>query len=160
MLTVEILCVGKLSQRWFAAGFSEYSKRLSAFVKLVVTELPEHRITADTDAARKQAVEREGEQLAARLKAAPRALKAALCIEGTLTSSEELALLLQRAKAESSHIIFVIGGSGGLSDAVKALCPVRLSMSRMTFPHQMARMLLCEQLYRAESINAGMRYHK
>ncbi|MBQ9958749.1 MAG: 23S rRNA (pseudouridine(1915)-N(3))-methyltransferase RlmH [Oscillospiraceae bacterium] len=160
MLTIEILCVGKLSQKWFSQGFDEYRKRLSAFAKVVVTELAEYRISADTDEARQQAIAKEGEQLAAKLAANPRAVKVALCIEGKQYSSEDLAALLAKTKQEASHIIFVIGGSAGLAEQVKRMCSVRFSMSRMTFTHQMARMLLCEQLYRAESINAGMRYHK
>ena len=81
-------------------------------------------------------------------------------MEGKQYSSEELARLLEDTRQETSKIIFVIGGSAGLSDDVKKECSIKISMSRMTFPHQMARMILAEQLYRAESINAGMKYHK
>ena len=160
MLNVEILCVGKLSQKWFADGFEEYRKRLTAFDKVTVTEISEYRITDDNDSSRQEAVRREGDSILKYLKNDSRAVKVALCVEGKEFSSEELARLLEDTRQEASKIIFVIGGSGGLSEEVKKECQVRLSMSRMTFPHQMARMILAEQLYRAESINSGMKYHK
>ncbi len=160
MLTAEILCVGKMSSRWFADGMEEYVKRLGAYDRVAVTEIPEHRITKDTAQARAEAVEKEGEQLLKRLENAGRSLKVALCIEGKLHSSEELAKLLETARKDFSRIVFVIGGSAGLDPRVKEACDVRLSMSPMTFPHQMARMILAEQLYRAESINNNGKYHK
>lgn len=160
MLNIEILCVGKMSQKWFSDGFEEYRKRLSAFDRITVTEIPEHRITDDTDSAREEAVRREGEALLKRLGTDSRAVKVALCVEGREYSSEELAGLLEKTRQETSRMVFVIGGSAGLSEEVKRECGIRMSMSRMTFTHQMARMILAEQLYRAESINSGMRYHK
>ncbi|MBP0968957.1 MAG: 23S rRNA (pseudouridine(1915)-N(3))-methyltransferase RlmH [Oscillospiraceae bacterium] len=160
MLTIELLCVGKMSQKWFSDGFDEYRKRIGAFDRLTVTEISEYRVTDDSDSSREEAVRREGEVLLRHLKGQDRAVKVALCVEGKIFSSEELAELLSETKKESSKIIFVIGGSGGLSDSVKKECHVKLSMGRMTFTHQMARMILAEQLYRAESINSGMKYHK
>ena len=160
MLTIEILCVGKMSQKWFADGFDEYRKRLTAFDKVTVTEIPEYRITDDNEGSRAEAVRREGEAILRCLRNGSRAVKVALCVEGKEYSSEDLAELLEKTRQESSRIVFVIGGSAGLSEEVKMECQVRLSMSRMTFPHQMARMILAEQLYRAESINSGMKYHK
>ena len=160
MLTVQILCVGKMSQKWFQSGLEEYQKRLGAFDKVIVTEMQEYKVAEDTDARREEAIRKEGEQLLRVLSEYPKARKAALCVEGKQYSSEDLALLLRDAKNESSRIIFVIGGSAGLSEEVKKACDLRLSMSRMTFPHQMARMILMEQIYRAETINQGMRYHK
>ena len=160
MLDIEILCVGKMSQKWFSEGFEEYRKRLSAFDRVTVTEISEYRITDDTDSARAEAVKREGETLLRHLRKDGRSVKVALCVEGREYSSEELAQLLEKTRQETSRIVFVIGGSVGLSEEVKKECQVRMSMSRMTFPHQMARMILTEQLYRAESIVSGMRYHK
>ena len=160
MLNIDILCVGKMSQKWFSDGFEEYKKRLGSFDRITVTEVPEYRISEDNEASRREAVRREGEALLKVLKSDPRAVKVALCVEGKMYSSEELAQLISKTKQEASKMIFVIGGSAGLSEEVKAECQVRLSMSRMTFTHQMARMILAEQLYRAESINSGMKYHK
>ncbi|MBQ5341790.1 MAG: 23S rRNA (pseudouridine(1915)-N(3))-methyltransferase RlmH [Oscillospiraceae bacterium] len=160
MLNIEILCVGRMSQKWFSDGFEEYRKRLSAFDKVTVTEISEYRITDDTDSARAEAVKREGEVLLRHLREDGRSVRVAMCVEGKQYSSEELAQLLEKTRQETSRIVFVIGGSAGLSEEVKKECQVRISMSRMTFPHQMARMILAEQLYRAESIVSGMRYHK
>ena len=160
MLTIEILCVGKMSQKWFQDGLEEYRKRLGAFDKVQITEIPEHRVTSDGEALRKEAVEKEGEQILRVLQEAKKARAVALCVEGKEYSSEELAGLIRETKQEFSRLIFVIGGSDGLPDSVKKACAVRMSMGRMTFPHQMARMILMEQLYRAETINAGMKYHK
>ena len=160
MLNIEILCVGRMSQKWFSDGFEEYRKRLSAFDKVTVTEISEYRITDDTDSARAEAVKREGEVLLRHLREDGRSVRVAMCVEGKQYSSEELAQLLEKTRQETSRIVFVIGGSAGLSEEVQKECQVRISMSRMTFPHQMARMILAEQLYRAESIVSGMRYHK
>lgn len=160
MLTIEILCVGKMSQKWFQDGLEEYRKRLGAFDKVQITEIPEHRVTSDSETLRKEAVEKEGEQILRVLQDAKKARAVALCVEGKEFSSEELAGLIRETKQDFSRLIFVIGGSDGLSDSVKKACTVRMSMGRMTFPHQMARMILMEQLYRAETINAGMKYHK
>ena len=160
MLTIEILCVGKMSQKWFQDGLEEYRKRLGAFDKVQITEIPEHRVTSDSETLRKEAVEKEGEQILRVLQDAKKARAVALCVEGKELSSEELAGLIRETKQDFSRLIFVIGGSDGLSDSVKKACTVRMSMGRMTFPHQMARMILMEQLYRAETINAGMKYHK
>lgn len=160
MLTLEIICVGKMSSKWFEDGLSEYVKRLGAYDKVVITEIPEHRISRDTEAGRAEAIQKEGEQILRKLNASPRTLKVAMCIEGKQYSSEDLAALLNEAKMNCSKVAFVIGGSAGLSDEVKSSCDIRFSMSRMTFPHQMARMILAEQLYRAESINNGGKYHK
>lgn len=160
MLNIELLCVGKMSQKWFSDGFDEYRKRIGAFDRITVTEISEYRVTDDSDSSREEAVRKEGEVLLRHLRGQERAVKVALCVEGRIFSSEELAELLKDTKSKTSKIIFVIGGSGGLSDDVKKECHVKLSMGRMTFTHQMARMILAEQIYRAESINAGMKYHK
>ncbi|MBR0343253.1 MAG: 23S rRNA (pseudouridine(1915)-N(3))-methyltransferase RlmH [Oscillospiraceae bacterium] len=160
MLTIQIICIGKMSQKWFQAGAEEYKKRLRAFDKVVIIEIPEYRITEDSEANRHEAVRREGEQILRLINENPNALKIALCVEGKEYSSEELAGLLQNTKNTTSKIVFVIGGSAGLSEEVKKACSVKLSMGRMTFPHQMARMILLEQLYRAETINMGIKYHK
>ena len=131
-----------------------------AFDKVQITEIPEHRVTSDSETLRKEAVEKEGEQILRVLQDAKKARAVALCVEGKEYSSEELAGLIRETKQDFSRLIFGIGGSDGLSDSVKKACAVRMSMGRMTFPHQMARMILMEQLYRAETINAGMKYHK
>ena len=160
MLTIQIICVGKMSQKWFWAGAEEYKKRLGLFDRVIITEIPEHKITSDSDANRQEAVRKEGDQILRYLSESPNALKIALCVEGKECSSEELAELIEKAKNNTSKIVFVIGGSAGLSDEVKNACSIKMSMGKMTFPHQMARMIILEQLYRAETINNGITYHK
>ena len=102
MLTIQILCVGKMSQKWFQSGADEYKKRLGAFDKVVVTEIPEYRITEDSETNRLEAVKREGEQILRLINESPNALKIALCVEGKEYSSEELADLLQNTKNTTS----------------------------------------------------------
>lgn len=160
MLTIQIVCVGKMSQKWFQIGAEEYIKRLGAFDRVVITEIPEYKITEDTDSNRQEAIKKEGEQILRVINESPNAYKVALCVEGKELSSEELADLVLKTKNNSSKMVFVIGGSAGLAEEVKKTCSLKLSMGRMTFPHQMARMVLLEQLYRAETINMGIKYHK
>ena len=160
MLTIQIICVGKMSQKWFQIGTEEYTKRLSAFDRVVITEISEHKITEDSDFNRQEAIKKEGEQILRILNESPNAYKVALCVEGKEVSSEELADLILKTKNNFSKVVFVIGGSAGLAEEVKKACSLKLSMGKMTFPHQMARMILMEQLYRAETINMGIKYHK
>lgn len=161
MQNIDLICVGKLNAAYFAAGVAEYQKRLSAFANFRIIELPEVTI-ADKNASEKQiekALQKEGEAiLAARRKGA---FLAALCVEGKIISSEDLAgLLAQRAGSGAGDVAFVIGSSHGLSDEVKRAANAKISLGRITLPHQLARLVLAEQLYRACTINAGMKYHK
>lgn len=135
-------------------------KRLSAFCKVTLLELPESRLPASPSAAQVEgALEEEGEAILAKLPSSGYVF--ALCIEGKLLSSEELAQsIAQTASSGSSNITLIIGGSYGLSPGVKQAADCQLSLSRMTFPHQLTRVLLLEQLYRAFSINHNGKYHK
>ncbi len=137
-----------MKERFYADAFAEYEKRLGRYCSLELCELPE---TGD--------VEKEGAAALSRLPAG--SYVTALCVEGRGMSSEELAALLRECALDGrSRLCFVIGGSEGLSDAVKERAQLRLSMSRMTFPHHLARVMLAEQLYRAFTINEGSKYHK
>ena len=160
MLTVQILCVGNLKEAYWRDACEEYAKRLGAFCKFSVTELPESRLPksySDADVAK--VIATEGDRLLS--KVSPGDYVAAMCIEGKLLSSPALAEELSRAAVNGkSRVVLIIGGSYGLSDAVKSRADLRMSMSPMTFPHQLARVMLCEQLYRAFSIQAGTKYHK
>ena len=130
MQNIDLICVGKLNAPYFAAGVAEYQKRLGAFCNFRIIELPEAAI-------------------------------AALCVEGKQFSSEELAkLIVDRANSGAGDIAFVIGSSHGLADSVKKAANAKLSMGRITMPHQLARLVLTEQIYRACTINNGMKYHK
>ena len=141
-------------------GSAEYLKRLRLWSSPEVVEVEEFRLPQDPSPAQVAAcVEREGERILQRIPKG--AVTVALCIEGKELSSEGLAAFLARSAGEGNgSFCFVIGGSHGLSEAVKRAADLRLSMSPMTFPHQLARVLLLEQLYRALSINANAKYHK
>lgn len=156
MQRVSVICVGKLKERFYIEAAAEYCKRLSRCCKLELVELPEQRLPENPAPAEiERALAREAEAIRSRLPAG--AAVAALCVEGKLRSSEELAGLLAR---EEAGLAFVIGGSCGLHPSVKALAKERLSMSPMTFPHHLARVMLLEQVYRAFQINNGSKYHK
>ncbi len=159
MLAIEIVCVGKLGQAFYRDGCAEYQKRLGAFAKVTVTELAETRLDGESEAACRRVIEDESSRILAHLDKS-RAVVAALCVEGEELSSVQLADFLQRSAMTAPRIAFVIGGSLGLSDALKRRASLRLSISRMTLPHQLARLVLLEQLYRASTINANIKYHK
>ena len=160
MQKVTILCVGKLKEKFYADAVSEYAKRLSRFCRLDITELAEERLPEDPSPAQiEAALSKEAEAIRAKLP--PAAMVIALCVEGKTRSSEELArLMADSASQGGSHVVFLIGGSFGLHPSVKALAAEKLSMSPMTFPHHLARVMLLEQVYRAYQINAGSKYHK
>ena len=160
MQKVTILCVGKLKEKFYTDAAAEYVKRLSRFCKLEIMELPEERLPEDPSPAQVEAALAK-EADAIRSKLPPSAFLPAMCVEGKPRSSEALArLMADSANRGGSHLVFLIGGSFGLHPSVKALADERLSMSPMTFPHHLARVMLLEQIYRAYQINAGSRYHK
>lgn len=161
MIRINIICIGKIKEKYFNDGIDEYAKRLSAFCKFSVTELAEEKIRSNTPnpSQIKEVIEAEGKRIMQKIGVSD--YVAAMCIEGKMMSSEELAKTLDNiAVIGKSTVDFVIGGSYGLSDSVKSRADLRLSMSRMTFPHQMARMILSEQIYRAFEISSNGKYHK
>ena len=160
MLSVHLICVGKLKEKFYIEACGEYVKRLSAYCKLQITELPEERLPqAPSRAQIDAALEREAAAIRAKLP--PSASLVALCVEGKLRSSEELARLMDDWSQNSAkHLVFLIGGSYGLHPSIKAEAWVKLSMSPMTFPHHLARVMLLEQIYRGFKINEGSSYHK
>jgi 23S rRNA (pseudouridine1915-N3)-methyltransferase len=160
MLNVRIVCVGRLKERFYLDAAAEYQKRLSRFCALEIVELLEARLPQDPSPAEvRQALEIEASAVEAKL---PRGgALVALCIEGTELSSPEFAQKLSGyAVCGVSQLTFLIGGSVGLADSLKRRADLRLSMSPMTFPHHLARVMLLEQLYRAFQIQSGTRYHK
>lgn len=159
MQRITILCVGKLKEAFYAAAVEEYRKRLSRLCKLEIIELPENRLPDEPSPAEiRRALAEEAELIEARL---PRGALIALCIEGKELSSPELAKKVESfGTAGISQLTFLIGGSYGLDPALKKKADLRLSMSPMTFPHHLARVMLLEQIYRAYQIRAGTRYHK
>ena len=161
MQKVNILCIGKIKEKYFSQAIDEYAKRLQAFCKLRIIELAEEKIRDNNpnSAQIAEVLQAEGKRIMQKI--SPSDYVIALCIEGKLRSSEELANTLNTlAVTGRSTVDFVIGGSYGLSDEVKAAADEKLSMSRMTFPHTMARMILTEQIYRAYDIASNGKYHK
>ena len=160
MVNITVLCVGKLKESFFLDACAEYVKRLQRYCKLSVVELKEERLPdAPSPAEIDAALAREAERIRAKLP--PSASVVALCIEGRLRSSEELSGLIQTWSHNSAkHLVFVVGGSFGLHASIKNSAWAQLSMSPMTFPHHLARVMLLEQLYRAFQIAEGSKYHK
>lgn len=160
MLKIEVIAIGKLKEDYLRAACGEYSKRLGAFCSFSVTELKEYKLPDNPSPAQiEKCIQEEGREILSRV---PRGCALiTLCIEGQMLTSPQLAVQLEEIAAQgSSHVVLIIGGSYGLSEEVKGKSRLRLSMSRMTFPHQLARVMLLEQLYRACTINAGTKYHK
>lgn len=160
MLNIKIICVGKLKEKFYTAAAAEYMKRLSTLCRLEVEELPESRLSAQPSQAEVEAaLKKEGESIALRIPAG--ALTVALCVEGKQLSSVRFSQFLEACALKGrSKLCFLIGGSEGLSEEVKEKAEVRMSMSEMTFPHHLARIMLLEQLYRAFKIAEGGKYHK
>ena len=162
MLSVYLICVGKLKEKFYKDACDEYIKRLSAYCRLTVVEIPEVKLPQKPTLGEiTAALAREGEAI--RAKIPPSSRVAALCVEGRMRSSEDLAAKLRSGiwgDSSSKRLVFLIGGSYGLDKALKGEANDRLSMSPMTFPHHLARVMLLEQVYRAFKINEGSSYHK
>ena len=159
MLNIKIICVGNLKESYLKEAAAEYIKRLSAFCRLEIAELREHKLPespapAEIDAA----LEEEADRILAAIPT--RAAAVALCVEGKQFSSETLASKLDGFATTHGTVCLIIGSSHGLSPRVKTRADLRLSVSELTFPHQLMRVLLLEVLYRCLNIQKGTRYHK
>ena len=159
MYSVKIVAVGKLKESFLLEGCKEYLKRLSGYCKVEMLEAEEEKLPESPgEALIAAALEVEAERIFQKTKGS---LLIALCIEGEKVKSETLSKKLDQYGLQGkSNIAFVIGSSHGLSKRLKEAADFKLSMSDMTFPHQMARLMLCEQIYRAFTIMAGSKYHK
>ena len=160
MQKMTILCTGKLKEKFYLDAAAEYVKRLSRFCKLEIIELPEQRLPqTPSEGEIAQALEKEAALIESKL--LPGASVSAMCVEGKPMSSEQLADYFGKLTVSgTSKICVLIGGSCGLSERVKKKAALRLSMSPMTFPHHLARVMVLEQIYRALNIAAGGKYHK
>ncbi len=160
MVGITIICLGKLKEQYLKDASAEYIKRLSALCKLTVVEIAPEKLS-DTPSQKQieAALFAEGKKI---LEKIPKgAFVYTMCIEGKQKTSEEFSLELENIALDgNSSIAFIIGSSFGLSDEVKRQSDARLSMSKMTFPHQIARVMLLEQIYRALQISKGTKYHK
>lgn len=159
-MKVTIMAVGKIKEKYFTAAVGEYAKRLSRYCRLEIIEVPDEKTPDGAgEALEKQIRDREGRRLLSRIP--PGAYVVALAIDGRALDSEELAAQMERWNVSGvSHLTFVIGGSLGLSDEVLARADYQLSFSRMTFPHQLMRVILLEQIYRSFRIRSHEPYHK
>ncbi|MDQ0157855.1 23S rRNA (pseudouridine(1915)-N(3))-methyltransferase RlmH [Robertmurraya andreesenii] len=159
-MNISIITVGKLKEKYLKQGIDEYLKRLSSYAKIEILEVSDEKAPEELSAVEMEQVkQKEGERILSKLH--PDTYVIALAIDGKQKSSEELADSLDKlATYGKSKIAFVIGGSLGLSSEVLQRADERLSFSKMTFPHQLMRLILVEQVYRAFRINRGEPYHK
>lgn len=159
-MQIAIIAVGKLKEKYLKEGISEYSKRLSAYCKLQIVEVADEKAPENLSPTEMEQIkQKEGERILAQIK--PDQYVIALAIEGQMWSSEKLSSELDRLALQGkSQIAFVIGGSLGLSEEVLQRANAALSFSKMTFPHQLMRLVLLEQVYRGFRISRGEPYHK
>lgn len=161
MLNVNLITVGKLKEGYLREACAEYAKRLQAFCKLNIVELNESRLSDNpSEKEIKTALSAEGKAMM-NLLTGNNCYNITMCIEGKQLSSTELAEKTEKISVDGkSTLNIVIGSSFGIADEIKAMSDFKLSMSKMTFPHQLARVMVLEQLYRAFQINGGGKYHK
>jgi 23S rRNA (pseudouridine1915-N3)-methyltransferase len=159
MLKVKLITVGTLKEEYLRSACAEYEKRLGAFCRLESVQLKEERLPESPSQNEiRAALDRESARIIEQIPSS--AFCVALCVEGKQLSSEELAQRIEDISMDKSEICFVIGSSYGLSDAVKQRADMRLSVSKLTFPHQLMRVILLEAIYRAFNIQRGTKYHK
>lgn len=158
-MTVNIICVGKIKEDYFVNAAAEFEKRLRRFCNINIIQIADKNIPDNPSEAECNALlQKEGADIMKKIGKSD--IVVAMCIEGKQLTSEELAKKMEEFQMQSSTIDFIIGGSLGLSNEVKARADFKLSMSKMTFPHRIARLMLEEQIYRAFKINANETYHK
>ena len=160
MLAVRLICVGKMKERFFIDAFSEYSKRLQTYCRLELVELNEQRLSDNpSEGEISTALKKEAAEILKNIPAD--AYTVAMCVEGKQMPSEGMGKLIsERESSGKPKLCFIIGGSFGLDASIKQRADQKLSMSEMTFPHHLARVMLAEQIYRGFKINEGSRYHK
>jgi len=160
MLNIRIICVGKMKEKFYIDAAAEYCKRLSRYCKLEIVELSEQKLPdVPSPAQIEQALAKEAEAIRSKIPQGADVI--AMCIEGKMRSSKEMAkMILDWANRGEKCLVFLIGSSNGLHPSLKAEAWAKLSMSPMTFPHHLARVMLLEQIYRSVQINAGSKYHK
>ena len=159
MLNITFITVGSLKESYLREALGEYVKRMSAFCRPNIVELKEVKVPdSPSEVEINAALSAEAEKILAAIP--PRAYKIAMCVEGKQLASEELAAAIEGASMEHSDICFIIGSSHGLAPEVKNACNLRLSVSKLTFPHQLMRVILAEAVYRAFTIIKGTKYHK
>jgi 23S rRNA (pseudouridine1915-N3)-methyltransferase len=156
---VKLITLGTLKEAYLRDAAAEYEKRLGAFCRFELVQLKEERLSDDpSESEIKNALAKESEKILALIPA--RAYVVAMCVEGKQLTSPELAEKLEEISSRTSDVCFIIGSSFGLSDEIKRMSDFKFSMSKMTFPHKLARIMLTEQIYRGFSISNNGKYHK
>lgn len=160
MIKIKIICIGTLKEKFFKDAFNEYQKRLSSFCKFELVELDECKIkNYPSESEIEKCLKQESFKIFSKIP--DNSYIIAMCIEGIELSSQKFAQYIENIAAnQTSCICFIIGSSHGLAQNIKKRANFLMSMSAMTFPHQLARIILCEQIYRAFQISAGGKYHK
>ena len=160
MFEITLICMGKLKEKFYLSAAAEYEKRLGGYCRFKLLELPEYRLPEDPSPAEIAAgLEKEADQIISKIPKG--AWFCVLTPEGSILSSEKFADTLKKVKLDGkSSACFLIGSSFGMAPRIKKLADFRLSMGPMTFPHHLARIMVLEQIYRAEAIQAGSKYHK
>lgn len=160
MMSVKLICVGKMKEKHYIEAFAEYNKRLAAYCKFETVELNEERVSENPSMKEIQnCLDKEALMIEKQIPKG--AYVIAMCVEAKNISSEKLAEVFETKAAQGvSKLCFVVGGSHGLAEDFKKKADFKLSMSSMTFPHHLARVMLAEQIYRAFTINEGSKYHK
>lgn len=161
MIKIDIISVGKLKEKFLQEASNEYIKRLQPFCKINIIEVTEYKCCNNPNQSQIQKViVEEGKYISKKID--PKSFKISLCIEGHLESSKKLSdkFLKLTTIHGKNHFTFIIGGSHGLSEQVKQFSDFKLSMSPLTFPHQLSRIMLLEQIYRIFTIQSGKTYHK
>ena len=157
MVKIKLIVVGKTKEDWIKEGIYHYQKLLKKYVDLKIIEIKEEKITKSKD--EKTILDSEGERIARHLE--KEALRIVLDAKGKEFSSEKFAgFLKENLNRGYNHFIFILGGALGVSEKILEVCPVKLSLSQMTFTHELSRIIILEQIYRAFSILAGAKYHK
>ncbi len=158
MQNIRIICVGSIKEGYIREGISEYSKRMQGKCNFGIVELKEEKLPDNpSEGDIKNALDKEATKI---LEAAKGSVIFPMCVEGRQYSSEELADKIAKASLRSPAVSFIIGSSHGLSDRVKAAGDDRISVSKLTYPHQLMRLMLTESIYRSVMINSGTKYHK
>ena len=158
-MRVSVICVGKLKEKYFKDAVSEYEKRLSRFCTYEIIEVADSKIPDNASAAECEMIlKAEGDRILSKIR--PNSAVIAMCVEGKPLSSEQLADMIKNISFNTGNIVFIIGGSLGLCESVKKRADMCLSFGKITLPHQLMRVVLSEQIYRAFKINANETYHK
>lgn len=158
-MNISVICVGKLKEDYLKSAIREYSKRLSRFANFEIIEVPDQKIPDNAgEKLEEQILKKEADLILSKIR--NNSYVIAMCVEGKLISSEELADEIKNISMSNSSITFIIGGSLGLCDAVKKRADKRISFGKITLPHQLMRVVLSEQIYRAFKINSNEAYHK